>query len=42
MQLSPDQVDRLNARFYSRFPFPWKPQAFRQVLELDFERTMVS
>jgi 2-polyprenyl-3-methyl-5-hydroxy-6-metoxy-1,4-benzoquinol methylase len=25
---SPDQVDQVNSSFYSRFPYPWKPQMF--------------
>src|SRR5580700_2281523 len=25
---SPQQVDDLNSAFYSRFPYPWRPQTF--------------
>jgi len=25
---SPDQVDLINSAFYSRFPYPWRPQTF--------------
>jgi SAM-dependent methyltransferase len=26
---SPDQVDQINSAFYSRFPYPWRPQMFQ-------------
>lgn len=42
MHLSSDQVDRLNAQFYGRFPFPWAPRAFRQLADSDFETRMIA
>jgi SAM-dependent methyltransferase len=41
-QTSADDVDALNARFYSRFPFPWKPQSLQQIVDPGFETRMLS
>jgi SAM-dependent methyltransferase len=30
-------VDQLNASFYSRFPYPWRPMSLRRLLDPDFE-----
>jgi len=30
-------LDRLNASFYSRFPYPWRPMSLRRVLDPEFE-----
>jgi ubiquinone/menaquinone biosynthesis C-methylase UbiE len=30
---SPDQVDQINSAFYSRFPYPWRPQTFAFVTD---------
>lgn len=35
-------VDRLNAKFYGRFTYPWPPRVIRQVLDSTFERLMLS
>jgi len=32
---SPHQVDDINSAFYSRFPYPWRPQAFDFVADPD-------
>jgi SAM-dependent methyltransferase len=30
-------MDRLNASFYSQFPYPWRPMSLRRILHPDFE-----
>src|SRR5215212_5890750 len=32
-----DSVDAINARFYGRFTYPWRPKRFEQVLDPNFE-----
>ena len=34
---SRSDVDQLNASFYSRFPYPWRPMSLRRLLDPDFE-----
>ncbi|HEX7317498.1 MAG TPA: class I SAM-dependent methyltransferase [Pyrinomonadaceae bacterium] len=35
-------VDELNARFYGRFPFPWRPAKFDSLLDSDFQTVMLN
>src|ERR1041384_2105123 len=35
-------VDSINAKFYGRFQYPWKPMAFDQVMDPDFETLMLN
>jgi SAM-dependent methyltransferase len=35
------EVDLLNAEFYGRFPYPWRPSRLDRVLDDDFERIML-
>jgi len=37
-----DEVDSLNARFYDRFPFPWRPMKFDVLDDPDFERVQLN
>jgi SAM-dependent methyltransferase len=37
-----ESVDRINAKFYGRFQYPWKPMAFDQVVDPDFETIMLN
>jgi SAM-dependent methyltransferase len=37
-----DAVDRINADFYGRFPYPWRPRAIDAILEPDFSRRMLA
>ena len=37
-----DDVDALNAQFYGRFPYPWRPAEFRYLLDPDFETVMLN
>lgn len=39
---SPESVDSLNAQFYSRFPFPWRPFRFDRLLDPYFETIMLN
>jgi len=39
---SADYVDELNAQFYGRFPYPWRPAEFSYVLDPDFETVMLN
>ncbi len=41
MQMSPTElIDESNARFYERFPFPWRPAKFEFLLDPDFVTVM--
>lgn len=37
-----EAVDELNARFYGRFPFPWRPAKFDSLLDPDFQTLMLN
>jgi SAM-dependent methyltransferase len=37
-----ETVDELNARFYGRFPFPWRPAKFDTLLDPDFQTAMLN
>jgi SAM-dependent methyltransferase len=37
-----DSVDAINARFYGRFTYPWRPKRFEQVLDPCFETIMLN
>jgi SAM-dependent methyltransferase len=39
---SADDVDELNAQFYGRFPYPWRPAQFHYLLDPDFETVMLN
>jgi len=39
---SSDYVDELNAQFYGRFPYPWRPVQFNYLLDPDFETVMLN
>jgi SAM-dependent methyltransferase len=36
-----DDVDRTNARFYGKFPFPWRPLRLERALDGDLERALL-
>jgi len=37
-----DSVDELNAKFYGRFPFPWRPARFDYLVDPYFETVMLN
>ena len=37
-----ESVDRTNSRFYSRFPYPWRPKSFSFVEDPDLETKMLN
>lgn len=37
-----DSVDAVNARFYGRFNYPWRPKRFERVLDPHFETVMLN
>ncbi len=39
---SSNRVDDINARFYSRFTYPWQPMKFDYCLDPDFETVMLN
>lgn len=39
---STEYVDDLNAKFYGRFPYPWRPVEFNYLADPDFERVMLN
>jgi SAM-dependent methyltransferase len=39
---SADHVDELNAQFYGKFPYPWRPAQFSYLLDPDFETVMLN
>jgi SAM-dependent methyltransferase len=39
---STSYVDELNAQFYGRFPYPWRPAQFNYLLDSDFETVMLN
>jgi len=39
---STDYVDELNAQFYGKFPYPWRPAQFQYLLDPDFETVMLN
>lgn len=39
---STNYVDDLNAQFYGRFPYPWRPAQFNYLLDPDFETVMLN
>ena len=39
---STNYVDELNAQFYGRFPYPWRPAQFNYLLDPDFETVMLN
>lgn len=39
---STNYVDELNAQFYGRFPYPWRPSEFNYLLDSDFETVMLN
>jgi SAM-dependent methyltransferase len=39
---SPASVDALNAEFYGRFPYPWRPARFEYLLDPHFETVMLN
>ena len=38
---SAKEIDRINAEFYGRFPYPWRSMRIDHSLDYDFERVMV-
>jgi SAM-dependent methyltransferase len=39
---SQDSVDQANARFYGRFPFPWRPMKFERLVDPHFQAIMLN
>jgi 2-polyprenyl-3-methyl-5-hydroxy-6-metoxy-1,4-benzoquinol methylase len=39
---SQDSVDQANARFYGRFPFPWRPMKFERLVDPHFQTIMLN
>lgn len=39
---STNYVDELNAQFYGKFPYPWRPAEFNYLLDPDFETAMLN
>lgn len=39
---SPESVDELNARFYGKYSFPWRPVKFDSLVDQDFETVMLN
>src|SRR5262245_44492402 len=39
---SAEDIDRLNARFYGRFPYPWQPVKFDAVEDDELETVMLN
>jgi 2-polyprenyl-3-methyl-5-hydroxy-6-metoxy-1,4-benzoquinol methylase len=39
---SQDSVDQANARFYGRFPFPWRPMKFDRLVDPQFQTIMLN
>src|SRR5687767_14092650 len=39
---SQPQVDQLNATFYNRFPFPWRPQSFDFVTDRSLQTKLLN
>lgn len=39
---SADQVDQINSAFYSRFPYPWRPQMFHFCTDRGLHRKLVN
>lgn len=39
---TPDSVDELNAKFYGRFPYPWRPVKFDYYSAPDLQRVMLN
>jgi len=37
-----ESVDDINGKFYGRFQYPWKPMAFDQAMDPDFETVMLN
>ena len=37
-----DSVDAINAKFYGRFTYPWRPKRFEQILDPYFETIMLN
>src|SRR5262249_21113199 len=35
------KVDRMNAEFYGKFPYPWRPFKLDRILDSDFSRKML-
>lgn len=42
LAVSPASVDEMNAEFYGRFPFPWRPARFDCALDPDFQTVMLN
>ncbi len=42
LAISTDTVDQLNANFYGRFPYPWRPMAFSSLEDPEFETRMLN
>ncbi|HYK42917.1 MAG TPA: methyltransferase domain-containing protein, partial [Thermoanaerobaculia bacterium] len=42
LAVSAESVDAVNAEFYGRFQFPWRPMVFDYVTDPDFERVMLN
>lgn len=38
---SAEEIDRINAQFYGRFPYPWRSMRIDRSLDPDFERMML-
>src|SRR6476619_4167769 len=39
---TPEEVDRINSSFYSKFPYPWRPRALDCPADPDFSRVMLN
>ena len=42
LAVSAESVDTVNAEFYGRFQYPWRPMAFDCVTDPDFEAVMLN
>ncbi len=42
LAVSPESVDELNAKFYGKYSFPWRPVKFDALVDPDFETTMLN
>jgi len=42
LAISPESVDELNARFYGKYSFPWRPVKFDSLVDPDFETMMLN
>ncbi len=42
LAISPESVDELNARFYGKYSFPWRPVKFDSLVDPDFETMLLN